>query len=102
MILLGKYNFFKAELPRNFISCSHPLLLEPPSNIATLYNFGYLPHSQKREVEYNDENVVKMAAFAVCIMIQKLNEAAEFYKKNHCKTANFNRTFAFFDNMDIA
>ncbi|CAB9501100.1 expressed unknown protein [Seminavis robusta] len=92
---LGNYFFSKYHLPGDFISCESPLLVAPPSNFSKLYNYAYWPHNQEKRLDYaNNPLKIKRNAFAVCHMIKSMNEAAIYYKQQHCNdaTANYNRT----------
>jgi len=41
-------------------------------------------------------------AFSVCHIIKAVNEAAIYFKQQHCDSqANFNKTFTFFENMEM-
>ena len=98
---LGKYVFSKYHLPSNFIGCRSPLLLEPPIDIATKYKYMISPEKNVRR-DFKSPKLVRRMAFALCQTIKSLNEAAIYYKNTQCPpgTANFNKTLAFFDNMD--
>lgn len=54
-----------------------------------------------KEVNKLTQKQRKESAFMVCSMISALNEAAVYYKDNHCDkaTANYNYTFTFFKDM---
>ena len=98
---VGKYFFSKYSFPGDFISCKSPLLKEPPRNVATLFNHMIEAWEGKRR-EFKNQVVLRRMTFAVCQMIKSMNEAAVYYKEQHCasSTANYNRTLAFFDNME--
>jgi len=83
---LGKWFIGKYKLDKDFISCKHPLLMVPPKDIATKYDFAIQPGSgEKKEVK---KDQVKRNAFMLCHFIPALNEAARFYKDHHCKDPN--------------
>jgi hypothetical protein len=101
--LLGKWFIGKYKLPKDFISCESPLLVVPPPDIATTYNFAISPGNG--EVIAMNEIHVKRHAFMLCNFIPALNEAARFYKEHHCKDGgnppNLEETFTFHRNMEI-
>jgi hypothetical protein len=44
--------------------------------------------------------MAKRNAFVLCVMIPALNQAATYYKKNHCDAnANFKKELGFVDGM---
>lgn len=98
---LGKWFIGKYKLPSDFISCKSPLLKEPPNDIATKYDFAIQPGSGDRKTLNKDH--IKRNAFMICRFIPALNEAARFYKKNHCKDdpPNMEETLIFHKNMEI-
>ena len=86
--------FGKYRLPKNFISCDHPLMLEPPNNLLeTGKNQVVWPGGG---ISIMDAEEAKKNAFMACQMIRALNSAAEHFKKSHCHgQGNFNKTYTF-------
>jgi hypothetical protein len=83
-------------MPENFLTCEHALFREPPpSFLAEAGGQVYWPGGGT--VSPNPK-IAKRHAFMTCHLLRALNEAAEYYKKNHCpgSTGNFNKTFTFF------
>jgi hypothetical protein len=90
---LGDYFFGKYRLPKDFLTCEHPLLLEPPSNIAALHTGARFPDGTTQE--YSKKEVIRNA-FMLCYMIPAMNAAAEYFKKNHCgPEANFSKIYGY-------
>jgi hypothetical protein len=85
---VGKFFFGKRKLPKDFLSCESPLLLEPPQDLAVRYgNFGIMPNGNRKEWA---EEHTKRHAFVLCYVIPALNAAATYYKQHHCDTATAN------------
>jgi len=76
-----------------------PLLMVPPGDIALGYKRGINPNGFK--IKGLKPKHVLENGFAVYAMLRALNEAAAYYKDTHCDkaTANYNYSFAFFDDM---
>jgi hypothetical protein len=98
--LLGKYFIGKYRLPKDFVSCSSPLLLEPPSDIAQRYNYSVAPFQSERHY-YSNPNHIRRHAFMLCTMIQGLNQASEYFKRNNClgKDVNMEKSLIFHDTI---
>jgi hypothetical protein len=99
--LLGEFVFTKYRLRKDFLSCDAPLLIEPPKDIATKYDYGIDPPKTKggeagMKMAYNPTKV-KRHSFMLCHLIPQFNEAAEYYKKHNCNgKANFEKTLDLF------
>jgi hypothetical protein len=79
------------------LSCDAPLLIKPPKDIATKYDYGIVPPKDKGEEAGTkvmfEPYMVKRYAFMLCHLIPQFNEAAEYYKKHNCNgKANFEKT----------
>lgn len=98
---LGKWFIGKYRLPKDFISCASPLLTVPPDDIALKFDFAIQPGTGEKKPMSND--LVKRNAFMLCKFIPALNEAARFYKQNHCKDdpPNMEETLIFHDSLTI-
>jgi hypothetical protein len=101
--MLGKWFIGKYKLPKDFISCESPLLVVPPPNIATTYDFAISPGNGN--VVALSGTHVKRHAYALCNFIPALNEAARFYKQHHCidggTPPNMEETITFHRNMEM-
>jgi hypothetical protein len=102
---IGKWFFSKYRLRKNFVSCGVDLLQMPPSNITSLRHHYSPPASRGKPMgkkETLSPQQAKREVFMLCHMIAKINEAVEYYKNHHCDpiTANFSRTYNFFDYPD--
>lgn len=94
---VGKWFIGKYKLRKDFISCQSPLLTLPPEDLPTKYNSSTTPNNVTKDLTPKQ---AKEEAFMVCTMIQALNDAAVYYKKNHCNsTANFDYTYTFHEDM---
>jgi hypothetical protein len=90
---VGEEWFFgKRKIPHDIYECESPLFLEPPSNVATLYDFKKPPNAKERTPL--KPQVINQEAFMVCYLTSLLNEAATFYKANACSpgTANLKKS----------
>jgi len=96
---LGKYFFGKRRLPKDFLSCESPLLAEPPHDLMTQFEYAVFPEGNKKEWKPVDK---KRNAFVICIMLPALNNAATYYKQQHCgKEANYDKSLHFFKHLDM-
>lgn len=73
--------FGKHRVPHDVYDCEKPLFVEPPSNVALLYDFKKPPNGDRKELS---KKVIAREAFMVCFLTSLLNEAAAFYKKEAC------------------
>jgi peptidyl serine alpha-galactosyltransferase len=92
---LGPYFFNKYKLPHEFLSCEHPLVLDPLDDqgvIATKYDSAVTPNNEFNSIT---PEFAKRHAFFLCHMIARLNEAATYWKQQHCPaaTANFSKSY---------
>lgn len=96
---LGKWFMSKYFLRKDIISCNAPLLEVPPADIALRFKRGINPNGFI--IKQLKPKQVLENGFAVCAMIRAINEAALYYKDNHCDkaTANYGYSFTFFDDM---
>ena len=96
---LGPYFFGKYKLPKDknnkFFSCEHALIDEPPLDIADKYLSSVTPDG----TEYKNMSPAQRIrmAFALCQLIPRMNQAATYFKQQHCPagTANFEKSFHF-------
>lgn len=97
---VGKWFIGKYKLRKDFLSCKTPLLTVPPDDVALQYNAALTPDGRYKELP---PNAVKKEAFMLCVMIKALNEAAIYYKQNHCdgETANYEYSYTFHKNMTM-
>lgn len=101
---LGKWFIGKYRLDSNFLSCDTPLLMEPPADIGSQYDFfikpGGNPYGVKEKMR---PQIVKREQFMVCQMIARLNDAATWFKENTCEpgTANYEKSFIFHHSLDV-
>jgi hypothetical protein len=89
---VGKDWFFsKRRIPSDIYDCDAPLFDEPPSNLATLYDYREMPHGEHKAMSAKDSN---RYSFMLCYLYSLLNEAATFYKQAACPagTANLQKT----------
>jgi hypothetical protein len=85
----GPYFFGKRKLPHSFLSCEHALLADPPATLLQDYTSATFPKDNVREFDSAD---AKRNTFVVCYMIATLNQAAAYYKANHCTDATKTNT----------
>lgn len=88
---LGPDFFFsKYRLKKNFLDCRKNLMLPPPLDIGTTYDYFVAPPPasgkppQKVEKKTFSKRQTKREAFMMCGMISAVNEAATYYKKYNC------------------
>lgn len=93
----------KHRIPSTFLSCENPLLTEPPPDIGEKFDFAIEPDRQEDKKLKIPKQTVKSHAFMLCHLIPYLNEAAVYWKDNHCagKTVNKEKSLVFFKNMEV-
>jgi len=78
----------KRRVPKDFFSCDKPLLMKPPSNLATLYDFRIPPpsggHPSGGAKKLLSSRQIRRETFMLCFMIQAMNDASTFYKEQNC------------------
>jgi hypothetical protein len=101
---LGKFFFSKYRLKRQFITtCEQPLLTPPPLDSATRFDYWVRPPPDRgASHEMTTTNITKSQAkreaFMLCGLISAVNDAARYFKLQHCgDRANFNETYNFHD-----
>jgi len=84
--------FGKRRFPTDFFDCEHPLLQEPPDNLATAFDFKKPPNTP--DPKPLSPTMVNREAFMVCFLTAMANEASIFFKKQSCPsgTANMERS----------
>lgn len=80
--------FGKRRFPKDFFQCEHPLLEEPPDNLATAFNFKKPPNAP--EATELTPKFVNRESFMICYLTAVANEAATFYKRQACKSGSAN------------
>ena len=80
--------FGKHRVPHDVYDCEKPLFVEPPSNLALLYDFKKPPNQRERKAL--SKISVARETFMVCFLTSLLNEAAAFYKQQACPAGNAN------------
>jgi peptidyl serine alpha-galactosyltransferase len=84
---LGPYFFSKYRLPHKFLSCNHPLLLDPTEDnnsskpISLLYDTSTTPDGTFYKLPPWER---QRQAYMLCHIIGTLNDAATYWKKQHC------------------
>jgi hypothetical protein len=100
---LGKWFIGKYRLKDDFLSCETSLLLEPPKNLATLFDYyikpGGKPYGQKIKIK---PSTAKREAFMICQLIARFNDAATWYKDMTCKEGegNYEKSWIFHHHLD--
>jgi hypothetical protein len=95
--ILGKWFFSKYRLKLDFFSCHRPLLTYPEVDSADRYNYWIRPPPDRGfhhepEVRNISHVQAKREAFMLCGMISSLNEAARYFKQQHCGAEQTNQT----------
>jgi hypothetical protein len=83
---VGDWFFSKRKHPKDFFTCSKPLMAVPPqgSNVA-LETYQLKPPGSHTKADLIPKQA-KRNAFMVCGILALLNQAATFYKSNHCSS----------------
>ena len=105
---LGRWFFSKYKLPEDmFSNCSAPLMKEPPSDVAELYDWYVFPNGiEKMDFSVTEKNKnmspedpsywkidVKRKehlrnGWMLCAVIYGINEAIQIYKEEQCSTTS--------------
>ncbi|KAL3942139.1 MAG: hypothetical protein SGBAC_003601 [Bacillariaceae sp.] len=95
---IGKWFMSKYKVRKDLMSCQAPLFKVPPVDVALKYTKSIYPNKEVNKLTTKQR---KESAFMVCSIINALNEAAVYYKDNHCDmaTANYKYEFTFFKDM---
>lgn len=89
---LGLYFFSKYKLTKSFLSCDHPLLKEPEIDFAERFQTSVTPDGTLNYIKPHHRNRM---AFMLCNVIRRVNDAASYWKSQHCQTANTSMSFWF-------
>jgi hypothetical protein len=81
--------FGKRRFPTDFFECDKPLLIEPPDDLATAFDFKHPPNAP--EATKLTPKMANREAFMVCFLTSQVNEAATYYKQNACETSNLEK-----------
>jgi hypothetical protein len=107
----GPYYFFKYFMSDDFLTCDHPLMIEPGGHDEIIRNTNYTDYKHLLVLSYNTTKVKtngnyplpsythrKRHAFMLCHLIPRINEAATFWKQRHCAigAANYNKVYTVF------
>jgi len=80
---VGEEWFFgKRRFPTDFFECDTSLLMEPPDDLATAFDFKHPPNAP--EPTNLTPKLANREAFMVCFLTSSVNEAATYYKQNAC------------------
>ena len=89
---VGDVLFSKYSIPTDILTCDKPLLVEPvEKEVMSEQNAYRRERYGNKKIDLNPKQH-KRNAFATCAMTSVVNEAALFFKKHHCKSANKERT----------
>jgi peptidyl serine alpha-galactosyltransferase len=99
----GPYYFFKYFMSNDFLTCAHPLLMDPSefdrnstdsqqSLVGSFNKPTFRTNSGFSSVPEVDR---KRHVFMLCHLIPRINEAATYWKENHCGvgTANYQKVY---------
>ena len=89
--IIGPWFWAKRRMPHNIFTCDAPLLKEPDTSLME-YNYFITPDGQRQDLK---ERFWAGNAFMVCALIEALNEAGTFFKKNSCEKGNYSKTHTF-------
>lgn len=79
----NEWFFSKRRLDRNIFSCKKELLKTPPADLALKYDYLAL-HKKPEKAKLMNNQI----SFVICALVASVNEAATFFKNNHCKSQN--------------
>ena len=98
---LGPYFFNKYRLPHTFLTCEHPLYLDPTTiadaSIVDMFDSAITPdHTEYKNIPMLQR---KREAIMLCIVIGGLNDAATYWKHQNCENSK-SATSALVGNYD--
>jgi hypothetical protein len=94
---IGDFFQSKYKTHHEFLTCEQPLMRQPPRDAAARYNYS---HYGDGSFEQYDKISTRIGhAYMVCTILAAFNQAATYFKQNHCPaaTANYNQTWNFFE-----
>lgn len=86
-----KYFFGKRAMDKEFFNCGKPLMVMPPDDVASKYDWGKAPGGEKKD--YSSDKS-KYESFMVCGVTSAMNRASEFFHKQHCPNEKLEYTFS--------
>mmetsp|Transcript_23714 Transcript_23714/g.34577 ORF Transcript_23714/g.34577 Transcript_23714/m.34577 type:complete len:511 (+) Transcript_23714:55-1587(+) len=92
---VGEWFFSKRRTPKDFFTCESPLFEIPPSDLGENFHYQIPPgnkHNEEDPKEKISPQMAKREAFIICALVSGMNEAATFFKKNHCDGIEGTRT----------
>jgi peptidyl serine alpha-galactosyltransferase len=93
---IGDYFISKYMYP-DLIQCDTPLVRLPEKDAAVRYNFSHYGDGTTDTWPEKKEHLKNKNAFMVCMLLPAINDAARYYKTNHCsERANYNETWEYF------
>lgn len=106
---LGRFFFSKYKLPEDmFDNCEGPMMMEPPRNVAEVYDWSLFPNGVEKydfapdpTADEHKELTKKYAqlrhGWLLCAVVYGVNEAVQAYKTASCGTDEkfFQKTFHF-------
>lgn len=100
---LGRWFFGKHKMPKKFFDCESPLLREPSYDTAAKYDWYLLPNGKDVSVYTKKPFRILQNGWAMCRMIQSLNEVAVDYKTKYCPkdSINLDKSFIFHKSADF-
>lgn len=84
--MIGKWFFGKRAISKQFFSCESPLFKIPPMDIVEKFDYfipppPHKPAGEKKKLTSSEQRRV---TFTICALISTLNEAGDYFKRNHC------------------
>ena len=113
---LGRYFFSKYKLEEDaFDNCEGPLMIEPPRNVAEIYDWNIFPNGKEtydfsphpefdNEYQAFDRKKFQLRhGWMLCAVVYGVNEAIQAYKTASCGTDEkyFQKTWHFHDDKEF-
>jgi hypothetical protein len=82
---IGEFFINKYLFPTNILSCEHPLMELPPTNILETTWYSHFGDGSTINYDKSEDKIERYRnAFVVCSLFPAINAAATFYKDQHC------------------
>jgi hypothetical protein len=102
--MVGEWFFGKRKMPHDYFTCESPILVTPPENLGVAYDYRVKPGEARDQHLPLSPPELKRSVFVICSVTKSLQDAAEYFKSQHCvgngagsETANWKKDLNLFE-----